>query len=522
PEMTEKAPALWRRSKRTRFFLIAFCTVLILILTGLILLAHYWPFKQKDIVETLQETVPGTIVKITRFHSTYFPHPGCWAEGVVFLRQASRPGLPPLITVQKLVIQANYPDLFLRPGYISHIALDGLHIQVPPRGSSIELNNASPSGTLDKGTVVGEISSTGALLEIGRRDNSPLQFEIHDIKVTSAGVDKVMSYNVTLHNPLPPGEIQSTGKLGPWNSQQVGQIPTSGAYKFEQADLGVFPGIGGVLASTGRFEGTLGQIKIAGETETPGFIVKASGHPFPLKSSFQAEVNGTNGDVILNRVDALLLNTHVAVRGAILGKSPLPGKTTSLDLLSQEAHVQDVLRPFVKAPQPPMAGPMTFRAHVTLPSGDRPFFKRIKLAGDFTIHDGLFPKPDTQDHVNQLSASSRGLKDKPGGSETVKSNLVAHVELSDSIAKFSNLSFNVPGALARMNGSFNVVNEKVDFHGTLKTDVELSKTTHGIKALLLKPLDPIFKRKRAGAAIPVEITGTYSNAHFGMEIVPKH
>jgi len=67
-----------------------------------------------------------------------------------------------------------------------------------------------------------------------------------------------------------------------------------------------------------------------------------------------------------------------------------------------------------------------------------------------------------------------------------------------------------------------VINEKIDFHGALKTDVKLSDTTKGIKSVLLKPFDPIFKRKRhEGASIPVEMTGTYSQPHFGMEVIPK-
>lgn len=486
------------------------------------LLIRYWPFNQADIVETLQETVPGTKVTVARFHSTYFLHPGCIAQGVVFIREASPSGSPPLVTAQKLLIQAQYADLFLRPGYVSRIVIGGLHIQVPPRGlSAASQVLSSPADTSSRQTVVGEISSDDALLEVGRRNDSPLRFEIHGIQLYSVDVDKVMSYSVQLRNALPPGEIRSTGKIGPWNARDLGQIPVSGNYKFDQADLGVFSGIDGTLSSTGKFDGRLGQIEVKGNTDIPAFAVKTSGHPFPLKSSFQAQVDATNGDVKLTRVSVLLLDTPIEVQGGIIGKPPVPGKTTTLDLIANRGSVQDVLRPFVKAPVPPMAGPMNFRAHVILFPGDRPFLKRVSLVGDFSIDHGRFTAAETQQNINQLSENSRGIKNNNGDPPMAESDLKGHVILSEGVAKFSSLVFDIPGASAQMKGTFDVSGKKVDFHGTLKTDAELSKETHGVKSVLLKPFDPIFKRKHHGAVVPVEMTGTYSQPHFVVEVLPK-
>jgi hypothetical protein len=164
---------------------------------------------------------------------------------------------------------------------------------------------------------------------------------------------------------------------------------------------------------------------------------------------------------------------------------------------------------------------MNFRAHVLLVPGDRPFLKRVSLWGDFSIARGRFTKAETQQNVNQLSENSRGMKNNNGNPPMVESNLKGHVNLSEGVAKFSSLFFDIPGASAQMKGTFDVSSKKVDFHGTLKTDAELSKETHGIKAVLLKPLDPLFKRKHHGAVVPVEMTGTYSKPHFGIEVLPK-
>lgn len=521
--MNSNAASRWRQfSKMQRALLILSGIVLFLCAAGVIVLIHYWPFGEKDILETLAETVPGTKVAISRFHSTYFLHPGCWADEVIFVRPGSAKGTPPLVTVQKLLIEANYHDLFFRPGFISRVTINGLHVQVPPRGSNASDNTLDSQSTSPTRTTVGEIVSNGALLEIGRRHETPLKFEIHDLKLYSVGAGKSMSYSVSLQNPLPPGEVESDGKIGPWQ-KELGRIPLSGKYKFERANLGVFASLGGTLSSTGEFQGTLGELDAAGNTDLPNLTVRGEGRAVEVKSHFEAKVNGTNGDVRLTRVNAMLQKTRIQAQASILGMPGVPGKITTVDLFSSAGLVQDILRPFVQAADPPMSGPISFRAHVMFPSGASPFLKRVRLAGDFTIHHGRFSEKDTQKSVDDLSQRARGVKAKDTGPESVESDLSGHVALSNAVSKFSTVVMSVPGAKAEMTGTFNVRNEKLDFHGTLKTDVKLSDTTHGIKAVLLKPLDPLFKRKSGGASIPVEMTGTYSQPHFGIEVGPgKH
>jgi hypothetical protein len=69
-----------------------------------------------------------------------------------------------------------------------------------------------------------------------------------------------------------------------------------------------------------------------------------------------------------------------------------------------------------------------------------------------------------------------------------------------------------------MQGTYNLLTEKSDLHGTLKTDSEPSKTTQGMKALILKVLDPFFKKKHVGYVMPVKITGTYEHPSFGVDL----
>ena len=145
------------------------------------------------------------------------------------------------------------------------------------------------------------------------------------------------------------------------------------------------------------------------------------------------------------------------------------------------------------------------------------------MQGDFGIDAGSFTKSDTQQGVNSLSHGALGEKnqktnDDDSDPRNVLSDLKGHVLLKNGIATFSNLSFGVPGALAQMRGTYDLISEKIDLHGTLKTEAEVSKTTHGIKSLMLKVLDPFFKNKPDGYLAPVKITGTYDHPEFGLDL----
>jgi hypothetical protein len=47
---------------------------------------------------------------------------------------------------------------------------------------------------------------------------------------------------------------------------------------------------------------------------------------------------------------------------------------------------------------------------------------------------------------------------------------------------------------------------------------DLLLPTHGMKALMLKVLEPFFKKKHEGYAMPVKITGTYEHPASGLDL----
>jgi len=485
------------------------------------LLIWHWPFSRARVTQSLQETFPATVT-FTKFRVTYFPHPGCVAEGVTFHWLAMKQQAPPIATIANLKIQAHYLDLLFRPGYLAHIVLEGFRVDVPKIGTPREGYSWRETPSHIR---VGEIKADGAALRVAREDpESPLVFNIHSATLNSVARHDPFEYAVTLRNPLPPGEITARGKFGPWDSDAPGSTPVSGNTSLRDADLAVFHGISGKLASQGQFSGNLGHIETTGDIEIPDFSVTRSQHTVHVRSSFHAVVNGVNGDVKLERVAAGFLGTNVTAEGTVAGSYGKPGKTAELDLFVTEGRIQDVLRLFVRAPKAPLNGVTSFRAHVVWPPGKGPFLHKIRLTGDFGVAGGQFTNVATRTDIAEFSGRARGEKPSELSEEekdNIVSNLSGHAELRGGVANFATLSFQVPGASALMHGTYNLENEAVDLHGTLKTEAEFSHMTSGFKSVLLKPFNAFFKKKHAGAVLPAHLVGTYDDPQPGLDIISK-
>ncbi|MGC2327337.1 MAG: hypothetical protein WA604_11545, partial [Candidatus Sulfotelmatobacter sp.] len=320
---------------------------LVLIGAAAVLMVSRWPFTHDTIVTALEKKFSST-VEIKTFHGTYFT-PGFVAEGVT-VRRNSDPDAPPIATIEKLTIQGAYWEFFSAlirtPSRVRQVRIEGLHIFASP-GTECIGNAAQPAGgPKQSALIIDQIIADGAVVEFASSEpgTEPLKFEIHELTLNSVADDRPLSFHVALLNPKPPGEIRADGHFGPLQVQDLGQTALSADYTFQDVNLGVFPGIAGTLASTGKFNGVLERIEIEGSTDTPDFQVTRSHHAVPLKTQFQGIVNGLNGDVTLQSVKVQLERTSVESHLEVAKKTASDGKTISLDATEQQGRIQDWLR----------------------------------------------------------------------------------------------------------------------------------------------------------------------------------
>jgi hypothetical protein len=505
--MSVASPPLLREQRKYPALKLVLGIAASLILAAVVVFLVKWPFTETAVLKSLEDA-SSSKVSIGRFRQSYFPYPGCIAEQVTFVRTGESNGHP-LITIPRLVIRSSYLGLLLK--HVSEIDADGIHVFIPAASSHQKFQSTSNVAVdklrMDEATLEFESKSSG---------KAALKFAVHECRLQEIGGTAPVLFQVELSNPEPPGEIAATGKLGPWLLAKPGQTAVSGNYRFDHADLGAFQGIAGRLSSTGRFDGVLQRIEIHGSTDTPDFEVTHSHHNTELENTFHAFVNALTGDVFLEQVDSRFRNTRVISKGSIARQSGEGARITELDMTSRDARIDDILRLFDSDPTPPMAGATSLHAHVLLPSDRRAFLKKVEMHGDFGIEAGNFTNSKTQEDVDKLSAESRGENDKIAA--TVLSDLKGHAEVKNGLATFSHLSFKIPGAAADMHGTYDLISQKINLHGTLNMDSSLSHTGHGPKALILKVMNPFFRRKPKGASVPVKITGTYDKPSFGLDL----
>src|SRR6202023_3647621 len=134
-----------------------------------------------------------------------------------------------------------------------------------------------------------------------------------------------------------------------------GDTPVSGSYQFTNADLGPFPGIAGILSSTGKYRGQLNEIQVEGQTDTPDFSLDSVGTPVQLHTEYSATVNGTDGDTYLHPVRATLLHSLIIANGSVIRASGKHGHIISLNIYAPNARLQDILRLATKSTEPVMS-----------------------------------------------------------------------------------------------------------------------------------------------------------------------
>jgi hypothetical protein len=337
--------------------------------------------------------------------------------------------------------------------------------------------------------------------------------------MTGGGSTTPFTFDAILTNALPPGEIKSKGRFGPWNKDNPGDTPVSGDYTFRNADLGVFKGISGILSSDGNYHGALGRIEAAGHTDVPNFMVTLAGNPVHLETDYHAIIDGTSGNTYLQPVTAKFGHSTVVATGSVEGKRGAIGKTVSLDAVVNGGRLEDMLRLAVHSTTPPLSGAINFHSKIVIPPGNVDIIEKLKLDGAFIVGSAQFSELNVQEKVNELSHRGEGNPDD-ASAPTIASDFHGKFALDRGVLELRGLGFNIPGVAIALDGNYALQNQSLRFRGTVTLAAKLSQTTTGFKSALLKVLDPFFKKKgaAAGAVIPITISGTPDKPSFGLDV----
>ncbi|MEO5925547.1 MAG: hypothetical protein ABIR70_17125 [Bryobacteraceae bacterium] len=493
---------------------------------GLIYLSrHFEPYIREQAIQYLKERFDSE-VELTGLHVSV---PGGAAfhlatkgkialaqlegEGLV-MRHKGRTDIPPMFRLQHFSATVDLQTLFTAAKVVPLVKLDGMEINIPPKDERPEMDSKNDG---DSAVRIDNVEIRNAKLAILPRDRSrvPLNFELHEVNLSSVGSEGAMRYDAYLSNPKPKGEIHSTGTFGPWSAGEPSDTSLSGNYLFENADLGVFKGIAGILHSTGQFEGELGNINAKGEATIPDFRLKMSGNPVPLTATFEVGVDGTNGNTTLRPVHAKLGSTNLTTSGTVIKHDGDTHRAIELDALIPAGNLTDVLRLAMKG-DPFMQGIVKLTTKIVIPPLDGKVKEKLELDGKFEVTGGKFLRSMIQDKIDGLSRRGQG-KPKNQEIDEVVSQMAGDFRLDDQVIMFKMLAFAVAGAAVNLDGSYDLGADNLDFHGALSLDAKVSQTQSGWKRWVLKPIDPFFAKNGAGTFLKIKVVGSSKSPQFGLD-----
>ncbi len=510
-----------------RYWLGAFCIFLL----GGVIFAYWYvrtlgPRSKDRVVKALAERFDAD-VELKSLEISMLPQPSVVAEGLT-IRHKRWQSPRPLISIRRFYARASFATVLNRGDRVELVRLEGLEIYLPRRGKSsgtgfmiphYRRERARPQNRLH--FLVDTIVADGTLLQIEPKDpvKQPRRFELTKLTLHSVSPGRELSFKAKLMNPIPPGQIETAGVFGPWQRDDPRATAVSGEYSFKNADLGKFKGIQGILSSMGDYRGVLERIDVDGATDTPDFALKRKLQPVHLRTMFHSIVDGTDGDTILDPVDAKFGNSEFFCRGSVSHSPGAEGKTISLSAETKHARMEDILKLVMGGNRPILKGVVDFKTEILIPQGPAPVLDKLRLNGRFEISNGEFTSAKVEKTLATLSHRARGISKKEeeerrNADENVASDLIGVFTLRDGVASFTRCAFRVPGATVLMTGDYNLRSEAIDMKGIFRMDATLSHTQTGLKSLLLKPFDLFFEKKGAGFQVPISLTGNREKPIF--------
>jgi hypothetical protein len=477
--------------------------------------------RTRDWIVQELETRFQSNVDLEDFHVQVLPRMQVSGEGLS-IHYRNRPQTTPMMRIEKFSFELGFWSIFRAPHRIKRIHVQRMVITVPPRQP--QTDNAAPpfitKGAIPPVTAAEiECDRTVLLVFSNKPGKDPLEWEIHRLVLTEVGLNKSFFFHGTLTNAKPKGEIETRGQFGPWDIDDPGSTPLFGSYGFQNADLGPFPGIAGILSSTGEFKGELDRLEVNGKTDTPDFSLDNVGKPVPLHTDFSSTVDGTNGDTVLHPVRAILGESVIVASGSV-ENVPQKGHDITLDVTTPKARIEDILQLAINSDKPFLRGPVNVKAKLHLPAGKEKVIDKMTLDGSFALTNARWNNSDVREKLQSFSRHAQG-QPSDGDAGSAVTDMKGVFALKNDVIHFSKLTFSVPGADVELTGTYDIRARNIDMRGNLKMQAKLSQTVTGAKSLFLKAIDPFFSKNGAGTFLPITITGPETSPVMGVTLFHK-
>src|SRR5678815_1955049 len=120
----------------------------------------------------------------------------------VVLRHKGRRDIPPMFVMKKFAFEVDLGTLFDTPKRVPLVHVNGMEIAIPPKGERPDLQNDEEEDEEAEETNVlfDEVVIEDSMLTLLPRDTkkNPLRFDLHHIRLQSAGRNVAMKYRAAI------------------------------------------------------------------------------------------------------------------------------------------------------------------------------------------------------------------------------------------------------------------------------------------------------------------------------------
>lgn len=438
------------------------------------------------------------------------------------------PGTPPILTLAVLHARVGIANLLFHSARDLHVAAHGLVFDLSTTTRQLLAQSAATSpgtGGLPLQRLV--VADSTLILEPTQPGKPPVVIRCNRLVLDDLDdTIKPAAYTADLAAPIPG--LQAAGHFGPLNLAHPRDTFIDGNYQIDNAPLNLLPGLTGKVNVNGALRGTLGQIAIAGQAQSPDFALDVSAHSFPVTATYRALFDLTTGDVTLPELSAHFLNTTAQATG-LIDLQP-SGRHITLNLHIHDGRNEDVLT-LLSPTRAPINSNINLDAKLDIPpaNGTGPqnrLLLRLQATGQAALSNILWTNPALQSQINSISMRGSDhadqAEDHPASIPLAYSNMTGNFNLSHANIAIDHLVYTVPGVAILMNGTYPLLDRTLDFHGLARTVATASHMETGIKSILLIPISPFLKKNHSGMQIPVSLTGDKSSPSLALDFGHLH
>ena len=233
-----RMPVVYKKmTRRTRIWILlgALGVLAAVVITGLLSIPIRSDTLKAKVIALLSDQLESEVT-IATLEGRIFPRVAVSGTGVV-IRHKGRTDVPPLITIEEFEIRGSLRDLMEQPRRVSEVRLKGLQVKIAPgHDDDEEDKTAKPDKTAAEAdaetrrlnrVIIERFEAPDTVITLIPRKagKQPKVFTVHHLVMDSLGIAQTIPYIATLTNPVPKGEIETSGTFGPWNVAHPARTP---------------------------------------------------------------------------------------------------------------------------------------------------------------------------------------------------------------------------------------------------------------------------------------------------------